>query len=529
VVGSVPAASAAAAAPVATAAKQASPAGWRISQVLAGVTIGGLWAGGPQDAWLAGDECADPATCGNADAGNGTVVVRHWDGRAWRAVTPPKAYIDSPLDQGVAAVAATSGTNAWVLAARGTDEVAATDALHLTGNGWAAPVRLDAAIETAVAPSPTQLWAFGAPSWSGPPGYFAHFNGRAWTHGSFPFIGTASAARSASDVWVGGGGDGTAPLGIEHWNGRQWHITPLPDLGIPSIDLLWATLSGLADDGPGDVWADISTSADAGGNRPGTVILRWNGKVWSRVAFPYAGSASSPVASDGHGGIWLATASGTGDDTIEWFDHYAGGRWTRVRAPSGDGEQPEVLYLSSMSGTGSLWAAGQVDFANDGEAILTYGRPGGPPSAGRGGAGGSEPTGGAVAGRGRAGGSEPTGGAVAGRGRGGDSEPTGGAGAGESGRGGAGAGRGGRGRAVRAEQAGQSGRVKCQSGRVKSQSGRVKMSETEAAGPRARPTLVQPQCLKAAWPAAALGGSLTAARSSARPSRMSSRSSPAMP
>ena len=99
-----------------TAAEQAGPAGWRISQVLAGVTVGGLWAGGTQDAWLAGDECADPATCGNSDAGNGTVVVRHWDGRAWRMVTPPKAYINSPLDQGVAAVAATSGTNAWVLA-----------------------------------------------------------------------------------------------------------------------------------------------------------------------------------------------------------------------------------------------------------------------------------------------------------------------------------------------------------------------------------------------------------------------------
>ena len=120
--------------------------------------------------------------------------------------------------------------------------------------------------------------------------------------------------------------------------------------------------------------ADIATPGGTGGNRPGTIILRWNGKAWSRVAFPYAGSASSPVVSDGHGGIWLATASGTGDNTIEWFDHYAGGRWTRVRVPSGDGEQPEVLYLSSMSGTPSMWAAGQVDFADDGEAILTYGR-----------------------------------------------------------------------------------------------------------------------------------------------------------
>jgi len=366
-----------------TAWKQADPAGWRISQVLAGVTVGGLWAGSPTDAWLAGDECADPATCGSAAAGNGTVVVRHWDGRAWRAVTPPRSYIDSPLDQGVVAVAATSGSNAWVLAARGTDTVAYTDALHWTGNGWAVPVRLDAAIQTAVAPSPTQLWAFGEPSWSGPPGFVAHFNGRTWTHGSFPFNGTATAARSGGDVWVGGGGDGVTRLGFEHWNGRRWRATPLPDLGVPARDLLWATVSGLADVGPGDVWADISTSADASGNRPGTIILRWNGKAWFRIAFPYAGGASAPVASDGHGGIWLATASGTGDNATEWFDHYAGGRWTRVRVPSGDGEQPEVLYLTSTSGGArSMWAAGQVDFASDGEAILTYGGLGRPGSAG---------------------------------------------------------------------------------------------------------------------------------------------------
>ncbi len=60
-------------------------------------------------------------------------------------------------------------------------------------------------------------------------------------------------------MWVAGGGDGTAPLGIEHWNGRRWHVTPLPDLGLPSSDLLWANVNGLADDGPGDVWADITT------------------------------------------------------------------------------------------------------------------------------------------------------------------------------------------------------------------------------------------------------------------------------
>ena len=174
-------------------------------------------------------------------------------------------------------------------------------------------------------------------------------------------------------MWVGGGGNGTAGLGIEHWDGRQWRATPLPDLGLPASDLLWANINGLADIGPRDVWADITTN-DTSAKRPGTILLHWNGKVWSRVAFPYPGSASSPVASDGHGGIWLATASGVGDGTIAWFDHYASGRWTRIQVPSGEGEQPDVSYLSSIPGTGALLAAGAVDFADDGEAVLTYGQ-----------------------------------------------------------------------------------------------------------------------------------------------------------
>ena len=102
-------------------------------------------------------------------------------------------------------------------------------------------------------------------------------------------------------------------------------------------------------------------------------MLHWNGRAWSRVAFPYLGSAFSPIASDSHGGIWLATASGAGGNTVMWFDHYAGGRWSRVKVPRGDGVQPEVFYLNWIPGTRSLWATGEVDFANDGEAVLKYG------------------------------------------------------------------------------------------------------------------------------------------------------------
>lgn len=345
--------------------------GWRITQVLAGAAIGGLWAGGTRDAWLAGDECANPATCGVGNTSNGTLVVRHWDGRAWRVVTPPRAFINSPLDQGVGAVAGTSGANAWVLAARGTEQVDYTDALHWTGRRWAAPVRLEAAIQAAVAPSATQLWAFGQSDVNRQPGYFAHFTGKTWKHGSFPLVGTAAAARSAGDVWVGG--NTMDSLGIEHWNGRQWHATPLPHLGLGSGSALFVDVLGLADVASNDVWADIGVLNSTGANPPGTIILHWNGRAWSRVKFPYVGNALTSVAYDGHGGIWLGTATGTGNNLTVWFDHDAGGRWSRVKVPSRDGEQPLIVNLRWIPGTRSLWATGSVNFADDGEAILKYG------------------------------------------------------------------------------------------------------------------------------------------------------------
>lgn len=80
---------------------------------------------------------------------------------AWRVVTPPKAFLNSPLDQGAGPVVATSASSAWVFADRGTDSIY-TDALHRTAKGWAAPVRLSTLITAAIALSPANIWAFGS-------------------------------------------------------------------------------------------------------------------------------------------------------------------------------------------------------------------------------------------------------------------------------------------------------------------------------------------------------------------------------
>ena len=344
--------------------------GWRIMQVLPNLTIGGLWAGGEHDAWLAGDACADLATCGVSDTSSGTVVVRHWDGMSWRVVKPPKAYISTPLDQGAGPVAATSASNAWIAAYRGTESVDYTDLLHWTGKGWAAPVRLPTMIQAAIAPSATQLWAFGNGTKPRQPGYVAHLAGKIWARGPFPLAGTAVAALSAGDFWVGGD-TSTGQPGIEHWDGQKWQATPLPDIGLGTPGLPDLTVVGIAAVRPDDVWADVSDLGSGLSNRHGLFLLHWNGKAWMRARFPYAGLAYAPVTTDGHGGLWLVLDADASNEL--WFCHYIAGHWTRTPVPGRSGEQPEAQNLAWIPGTHSQWAVGGVSIADDGTAILKYG------------------------------------------------------------------------------------------------------------------------------------------------------------
>jgi hypothetical protein len=185
--------------------------------------------------------------------------------------------------------------------------------------------------------------------------------------------GTAAAALSAADIWVGGTTSAGQP-GIEHWNGHQWQATPLPALG-PGLGCGCLTdmngVTGIAIMGPDDVWADVMTLASFNSN-PRSYILHWNGTAWARAPFPYTGIALTPVTSDGHDGLWLVQAANPGKE--EWFCHYSAGHWTRTLVPPRYGKQPQMQNLAWIPGTGSLWAAGDVSFTSTtSAAILKYG------------------------------------------------------------------------------------------------------------------------------------------------------------
>jgi len=346
----------------ASAARAASGPRWRITQRLANLTVGGLWAGGARDAWLAGDACAHPVTCGATDVSNGTVVVRHWDGTAWRTVRPPKAYVNTPLDQGAGPVVATSASNAWVFAARGRESVDHADVLHWTGKRWAKPVRL-ADIEAAVAPTAQDVWAFGPPTLKHRTGYAAHYNGRTWTPRTVPIDGEAAGASSPTDIWVGGmtrnGG-----LGMEHWDGRSWRATRLAGIGAGFQP--FSFIAGIAAIGPRNAWADATI---LGSSPAVSYLLHWNGRSWTRTRLPHGAIAETPVVPDGHGGIWLAADTQRGS----WFYHYRGGRWTKAPVPRTSPRpsgQVTVDQLAWIPRTRSVWATGDL---GDGTAILRYG------------------------------------------------------------------------------------------------------------------------------------------------------------
>lgn len=343
----------------------ASTLGWRVTRLLPGLAVGGLWAGGARDAWLAGDECADQATCGESDTGNGTIVLRHWDGESWRVIKPPKAYVDSPHDQGAGPVTGTSAANVWIAAYRGTESVDWTDMLHWTGRRWAAPVRLPTPVQAVVAPTATQLWAFGDGTKPGRPGYVAHFTGKTWTTGVFPLSGTAAVALSPDDIWVGGTIGWNRP-GMEHWNGHAWKATPFhvpvaADSGSSDV-----AVQGIAAVSPDDVWADVAEIGSLSSGGQGAFLMHWNGRTWAWAPFPYTGVAYSPVTADGHGGLWLVLDT---KDKRSWFCHYSAGHWTRMLVPNSSDPQ----LLARIPGTNSQWAAGDTIDLDVSAAILKYG------------------------------------------------------------------------------------------------------------------------------------------------------------
>jgi hypothetical protein len=356
----------------------ATTPGWRITATLPGNNSGvdELAAAGAGSAWAAGSICA------NASCSRNTLVVRHWNGKAWTLVSVPKAYVNSSAELGDSAVATASGT-AWIMNSVAAGAGNATAVLHWTGRGWGATAKLPAIVTSAVATSATNAWALGAAATSASSGvpYAAHFDGRKWSAVRVPVSGLRASATSAKNIWVAGfstlSSSGSPVLGIMHFNGKTWRTTPAPRLGLTAkqaaIPLGIAALSATS------VWvAGIVVTTSSTGAPPKAFLVHWNGTKWAAVKVPYAGAELTVIAQDGHGGIWTGVMLLSSSPTpAAYLAHYGNGAWTRVAVPAPRGDIAMPQALAWIPGTRSLWGFGEELPVNSTAAahgvILKYG------------------------------------------------------------------------------------------------------------------------------------------------------------
>jgi hypothetical protein len=268
-----------------------------------------------------------------------------------------------------------------------------------------------AGILTAVAavPHSSQVWAVGYVDSGTSRRYFAaHRAGGRWQEEKAPDLGGSSGslvavAAAGGSVWIAGNRQQAHSIqdypAIWKWTGTKFTPVKLPSLF--AGDCMVTSLSASS---ATNVWAAGSISPASNGS---IVMLHYNGKKWSTVAYPETNdaattavstsSASNAFATDGtdlfhwNGTAWttdgtaagatiasVATSSAklayavgyntTTDDHVSL--RFNGKTWSSVRAAKGI---PDELELDSVTMSGSsAWAVGEHVSGVNAEPVILH-------------------------------------------------------------------------------------------------------------------------------------------------------------
>jgi hypothetical protein len=198
---------------------------------------------------------------------------------------------------------------------------------------------------------------------------------QSWTGTQPPNPGpTSNALRgvtvlSACDVWAVGSfvdAQGVEHALTEHWNGASWTVVHAPDQG--NTDNV---LSGVRAASATNIWA-VGFSDDGPSSPEKTLILRWDGKHWSRQGTPVAGQLNG-VRSVSGTEAWAVgdASSSTGGTPLAL--HLTGGKWRRASVP-GAGAGGGLLSVAASSPS-DVWAVGTF-FDTSGSPHARRGVPG---------------------------------------------------------------------------------------------------------------------------------------------------------
>jgi hypothetical protein len=168
----------------------------------------------------------------------------------------------------------------------------------------------------------------------------------------------ATAALSSTDAWAVGAEPNpnqylTATL-AEHWDGTQWSIFPTPTISEPTVQL-----NSIAAVNNSDIWAagDSDNPSCLCGQ---TVVERWNGRSWTRVASPNPGVADylTGIATISATDIWAVGYEWISQSTwVPLLLHYNGTSWKPFSKV-----QLQFGLLSSVYArtTNDVWAVGWI-------------------------------------------------------------------------------------------------------------------------------------------------------------------------
>ena len=206
-----------------------------------------------------------------------------------------------------------------------------------------------------------------------------HFDGIQWVIVNVPTPGPSGAylrgvaGVSGTDVWAAGYWITTSGLSntlIEHYDGISWTIVPSPNP--PSSASYLGTVAAVATN---DVWVAGHYLDNSGVYR--TLVEHWDGTSWMIASSPNAGNgdnALNGIAAASSNDIWAvgyqSSAPGAASSTLVL--HFDGTIWTIVPSPNPGGLTSSLAGVVAMA-DGRIWAAGFYYDGTQGRTLLLHG------------------------------------------------------------------------------------------------------------------------------------------------------------
>jgi hypothetical protein len=140
----------------------------------------------------------------------------------------------------------------------------------------------------------------------------------------------------------------------QRWDGRHWHYVPTLDLAGSAF------LRGVAAAGPNDIWAVGTIRSNDSGQ---TLILRWNGASWTRVASPnrtaHGYNELKDVAVISANNVWaVGVDEGSGGILLNWN----GTSWRSMPFPQEADSQ--AFYDITATSANDIWIVGTDNTRN---------------------------------------------------------------------------------------------------------------------------------------------------------------------